>query len=70
MYSGTQPRGVQHSKLFVGGLSAHTTNHTLWEFFERFGTVVDANVMKDPLTNRSRHADIQYFIPSTQCAFF
>ncbi len=41
-------------KLFVGGLSWNTTDDSLRSAFERFGAVVDARVIKDRDTGRSR----------------
>ncbi|OGM43881.1 glycine-rich RNA-binding protein [Aspergillus bombycis] len=42
------------SKLFVGGLSWHTTDQSLHDGFSQFGTVEEAIVVKDRDTNRSR----------------
>lgn len=61
--SSTQPMRVQgnvastvdnEAKLFVGGLAWHTTDETLREGFDPFGTVVEAGVVKDTTTGRSR----------------
>lgn len=41
-------------KLFVGGLSWNTTDEGLREAFTRFGTVVEAKVVTDRETGRSR----------------
>ena len=41
-------------KLFVGGLSYHTTDAVLLEGFERFGEVLEAKVITDRDTQRSR----------------
>lgn len=41
-------------KMFIGGLSAITTEDSLRAFFSQFGEVVDAIVMRDPATKRSR----------------
>ncbi len=41
-------------KLFVGGLSWNTTNSELQQAFEAYGTVVDAKVITDRETGRSR----------------
>ncbi|XP_021968013.1 heterogeneous nuclear ribonucleoprotein 27C isoform X1 [Folsomia candida] len=41
-------------KLFIGGLSWETTIDGLQRYFSRFGEVVDAVVMKNPDTGRSR----------------
>jgi len=42
------------AKLFVGGLAWHTTDETLRDGFQQFGTVEEAVVVKDRDTNRSR----------------
>ncbi|KAL7642160.1 UNVERIFIED_CONTAM: hypothetical protein RMT77_006720 [Armadillidium vulgare] len=41
-------------KIFVGGIDYTTTDETLKSHFSKYGEVVDAVVMKDPATNRSR----------------
>jgi cold-inducible RNA-binding protein len=41
-------------KLFVGGLSWNTTDEGLREAFSRFGSVVEAKVVTDRETGRSR----------------
>ena len=41
-------------KIFVGGLAFDTTEETFRTYFERFGKVLDAVVMRDPHTQRSR----------------
>jgi cold-inducible RNA-binding protein len=41
-------------KLFVGGLSWNTTDEGLRQAFESFGEVLDAKVIKDRDTGRSR----------------
>ncbi|XP_017046419.1 ribonucleoprotein RB97D [Drosophila ficusphila] len=41
-------------KIFIGGLSVQTTAETLRSFFQQFGTVADAVVMRDPVTSHSR----------------
>ncbi|KAH8385689.1 hypothetical protein KR200_009469, partial [Drosophila serrata] len=41
-------------KIFVGGLSTQTSAGTVRRFFEQFGAVADAVVMRDPVTNHSR----------------
>ncbi len=41
-------------KLFVGGLSWDTTTEDLTTAFARFGTVIDATVILDRATGRSR----------------
>ncbi|TXG71904.1 hypothetical protein EZV62_000483 [Acer yangbiense] len=42
------------TKLFVGGLSFTTDDHSLKEAFSSFGEVVDAKVISDRDTGRSR----------------
>lgn len=41
-------------KLFVGNLSFQTTETTLQDTFEQFGSVTDCKIMMDRVTNRSR----------------
>lgn len=42
-------------KMFVGGLSWQTTTDVLTDFFEEnFGEVLECNIMKDPVSKRSR----------------
>lgn len=41
-------------KLFVGNLAWATTSDDLRSFFAQFGTVVDAVVLTDRMTGRSR----------------
>ena len=42
------------SKIFIGGLSFETTDEALKRYFEQFGAVADAIVMKDAVSRRSR----------------
>uniref|UniRef100_A0A8C9H867 RRM domain-containing protein n=1 Tax=Piliocolobus tephrosceles TaxID=591936 RepID=A0A8C9H867_9PRIM len=44
----------QLRKLFIGGLSFETTDDSLREHFEKWGTLTDCVVMRDPQTKRSR----------------
>jgi cold-inducible RNA-binding protein len=41
-------------KLYVGNLSFNTTETSLKDAFERFGTITDSVIMMDRETNRSR----------------
>ena len=41
-------------KLFVGGLWYETTDETLRSYFEAWGAVLDAVVIRDPVSRRSR----------------
>lgn len=43
-----------NTKLFVGNLSFNTTENDLQDAFGQFGTVVEANLMMDRMTGRSR----------------
>uniref|UniRef100_A0A8C8T669 RRM domain-containing protein n=1 Tax=Peromyscus maniculatus bairdii TaxID=230844 RepID=A0A8C8T669_PERMB len=45
---------IQLRKLFIGGLSFETTDDSLREHFEKWGTLTDCVVMRDPQTKRSR----------------
>lgn len=40
--------------MFIGGLSATTTDEALKEFYSQWGELVDCIVMRDPATKRSR----------------
>ena len=42
------------NKLFVGNLSFNTTENDLSDAFAAFGTVTEANLMMDRMTNRPR----------------
>ena len=42
------------NKLFVGNLSFETTENDLQDAFGAFGTVTEANLMMDRMTNRPR----------------
>jgi len=44
----------QYKKLFVGGLNINTTTESLRKYYEQFGSVSDAIVMRDPSSQRSR----------------
>ena len=44
----------QLRKLFIGGLSFETTDDSLREHFEKWGTLTDCVVMRDPQTKHSR----------------
>ncbi|KAH0500405.1 Heterogeneous nuclear ribonucleoprotein A3 [Microtus ochrogaster] len=44
----------QLRKLFIGGLSFETTDDSLREHFEKWGTLTDCVIMRDPQTKRSR----------------
>lgn len=43
-----------HCKLFVGGLHVDTDNESLRAYFEQFGEILDAVVMRDGATRKSR----------------
>ncbi|XP_068153235.1 RNA-binding protein Musashi homolog 2 [Drosophila tropicalis] len=53
-------------KIFIGGLSTHTTVETLRQYFRQFGEMVDAVVMRDPVSNHSRgFAFVTYLSPES-----
>ncbi|KDD74087.1 hypothetical protein H632_c1582p0, partial [Helicosporidium sp. ATCC 50920] len=41
-------------KIFVGGLSPETTEEAFKEYFTQYGTVVEAQIMQDHMSGRSR----------------
>nr|GMD93609.1 heterogeneous nuclear ribonucleoprotein 1-like [Ipomoea batatas] len=45
---------MEHGKLFVGGISWDTTEERLRAYFQTFGEVVEAVIMKDRTTGRAR----------------
>ena len=45
---------MNNSKLFVGNLSFNTTENDLQDMFAPHGSVVEANLMTDRMTGRSR----------------
>ncbi|KFK25023.1 hypothetical protein AALP_AA8G056800 [Arabis alpina] len=49
----TQRRGVA-SKLFVGGLSFYTTEQGLSEAFSQFGQVIEAQIVMDRVSDKSK----------------
>ncbi|XP_064230644.1 heterogeneous nuclear ribonucleoprotein A3-like [Aotus nancymaae] len=52
---GHDPKGPEQlRKLFIGGLSFETTDDSLREHFEKWGTLTDYVVKRDPQTKRSR----------------
>lgn len=54
-------------KLFVGGLAWGTTDESLRQAFEPFGNLVDAKVIKDRETGRSRGFGFITFEDSDAC---
>lgn len=49
-----EERIPEDAKLFVGNLSWNTTDSTLGAAFEHYGTVIDARVITDKFTGKSR----------------
>ncbi len=49
-----EPVATEEAKLFVGNLSWDTTDHSLGDAFSRYGTVVEARVVTDRFTGKSR----------------
>jgi RNA-binding protein Musashi len=45
---------MRNTRFFVGGLSPNTTSESMKEFFSAYGKVVDATVMMDRDTGRSK----------------
>uniref|UniRef100_F6XNZ3 Heterogeneous nuclear ribonucleoprotein A1 n=1 Tax=Xenopus tropicalis TaxID=8364 RepID=F6XNZ3_XENTR len=52
MHKSEEPEQLR--KLFIGGLSFETTDESLREHFEQWGTLTDCVVMRDPNSKRSR----------------
>ena len=55
----------QEFKLFIGGLHLSTTTESLREYYSQWGELVDAVVMRDPNTKRSRglaHTTVRHFV--------
>jgi len=55
------------NKLYVAGVSWDTSNDGLFNFFSRFGTVVNAQVQRDHLTGRSRGFGFVTFADKASC---
>lgn len=55
------PTDLPHNKLFVGGLSWQTSADKLREYFGQYGTIIDVQVLKDPLTQVRERAIIFHF---------
>lgn len=45
---------MDHGKLFVGGISWDTNEERLRDYFQNFGEVVEAVIMRDRATGRAR----------------
>ncbi len=45
---------AQGYKVFVGGIHLETSKDTLRDYFEQFGNLTDAVVMRDGMTDKSR----------------
>nr|CAD1837712.1 unnamed protein product [Ananas comosus var. bracteatus] len=45
---------TDHGKLFIGGISWETNEDRLREYFQSFGEVVEAVIMRDRTTGRAR----------------
>merc|ERR1719456_1665609 len=48
------PKVRAEQKVFVGGLSAHTTAKKLEAYFAKFGQVLNASILTDAQSSRSR----------------
>jgi len=52
------------NKVFIGGISHHTTEESLSSYFGQYGNLVDSVIIKDPTTNKSKgFGFIQYSEP-------
>lgn len=45
---------MEYGKLFIGGISWDTNEERLKEYFQTFGEVIEAVIMKDRITGRAR----------------
>lgn len=45
---------MEHGKLFIGGISWDTNEERLKDYFQTFGEVIEAVIMKDRTTGRAR----------------
>ncbi|KAI7737845.1 hypothetical protein M8C21_006854 [Ambrosia artemisiifolia] len=45
---------MENGKLFIGGISWDTNEESLKEYFQSFGEVIEAMIMKDRITGRAR----------------
>lgn len=54
-FSGQPPSGdTTNTKIFVGGLAWETKSETLHRYFEQFGEILEAVVITDKHTGRSK----------------
>jgi RNA recognition motif-containing protein len=51
------------TKVFVGGLAWETHKDTLREHFERFGDILEAVIISDKLTGRSKGYGFVSYLP-------
>ncbi|CAI5458323.1 unnamed protein product [Closterium sp. Yama58-4] len=56
------------SKVFVGGLPWQTTSDDLVEYFQQYGSVIEAVVVKDQATGRSRGFGFVTFLEPSSVA--
>jgi hypothetical protein len=57
--------GAVGSRVFVGGLGGDTDSMSLWEYMAQFGRVMDAQVLIDPNTGKSRNYGFCTFAESS-----
>jgi len=50
----TMANKIRTKKIFVGGISWNVTDEILRHHFSQFGTVVDAQIIRDHISNKSR----------------
>ncbi|CAI7830416.1 unnamed protein product [Closterium sp. NIES-53] len=56
------------SKIFVGGLPWQTTSNDLVKYFQQYGNIIDAVVVKDQATGRSRGFGFVTFLEPSSVA--
>lgn len=45
---------LYRGKVFVGGLNFHTTEQSIRDYFSKYGTIADVEILFDKYTNRNR----------------
>ena len=59
---------THNMRVFVGGLGVETDSMSLWEYMTQFGRVMDAQVLIDPTTGKSRNYGFCTFADGTAAA--
>lgn len=60
----------KYSKIFVGGLAWETRTETMKHYFEQFGDILEAVVITDRATGKSKGYGFVIFIPRLISSFF